>query len=225
VSEWLYERRTKPRANKNPGNSAQNPGDSTQKAGCFRLSNRAETPNTQDNLTQDNLTQDIKSFGSCTADAEQSLPDEQDSIPASAAIHAKRGKRVLWGTAEDLTCATWLRDTRARAFKSKGLTVPKDPDLAGWANDIRLMREHDGRSHREICELFAFVCGHGRELEFCQVPSKLRAQWDALSLKRANAKQGVTGRAKPLSNLAAAQAAVQELKSQGVGYADDQPLG
>jgi hypothetical protein len=155
-----------------------------------------------------------------TTDHSNDLP-----IPETATIHARSGKTLLWGTADDQQCAEWIRDTRAKAFAHRGLSEPKAPSLARWANDIRLMREHDGRSHREICELFAFVCKTGRELEFCQSPDKLRSQWDALQLKRSNAQSGVTSRTKPLSNLAAAQQAARAMQAQGRGlYDDDTPL-
>ncbi|EKK90965.1 putative replication protein O [Escherichia coli 10.0821] len=31
----------------------------------------------------------------------------------------------------------------------------RKPNFAGWANDIRLMRERDGRNHRDMCVLSA----------------------------------------------------------------------
>lgn len=224
VSEWVYERTAGEGAKKNTGNFTRNPGNSTQKSGCFHPSNRAETPNTQDSLTQDNPTQDSKRSSSRPADAEPE-PAQDKTIPECAAIHARSGKTLLWGTADDLQCAQWFCATRAKAFTQRGLAEPKAPALARWANDVRLMREHDGRGHREICELFAFVCRAGRELEFCQSPDKLRSQWDALQLKRANAEQGVTSRGKPMSNIAAAQQRAQALKSAGVvSYGDDTPL-
>ena len=112
-----------------------------------------------------------------------------------------------------------------KAAPDIGLQAPKDPSMARWANDVRLMRERDGRGHRDICELFRFVCQHGRELEFCQSPDKLRSQWDALQLKRSNAQNGVTSRTRPLSNLAAAQQASMAMQAQGRGlYDDDTPL-
>lgn len=162
------------------------------------------------------------------AEAPSSPPDEPEiTIPEEAAIHGKSGKSLLWGTVDDLTCANWFRDTRAKAFKYRGLTAPKHTpqEHTRWSNEIRLMRERDSRSHLEICELFAFVCSHQRELEFCQSPAKLRSQWDTLQLKRANAKQAKTQRPGALSNLAAAQAAAQAIKQSGAaGYDDDTVL-
>lgn len=165
-------------------------------------------------------------FAEATSTQTMTTDHPNDSpLPETATIHARSGKTLLWGTADDQQCAEWIRDTRAKAFANRGLSEPKAPSLARWSNDIRLMREHDSRSHREICELFAFVCKTGRELEFCQSPDKLRSQWDALQLKRSNAQSGVTGRTRPLSNLAAAQQAAREMQAQGRGvYDDNTPL-
>ena len=165
-------------------------------------------------------------FADATSTQTMTTDHPNDSpLPETATVHARSGKTLLWGTADDQQCAEWIRDTRAKAFANRGLSEPKAPSLARWSNDIRLMREHDSRSHREICELFAFVCKTGRELEFCQSPDKLRSQWDALQLKRSNAQSGVTGRTRPLSNLAAAQQAAREMQAQGRGvYDDNTPL-
>lgn len=134
-----------------------------------------------------NQEQDQEILGAGTADAAPDPVAEQEVIPPDAAIHAKRGKSMRWGTQDDLTCATWLIEIRAKAFSAKGLAVPKKPELVGWVNDVRLMRQHDDRTHREICELFSWVCKTGRELEFCQAPATLRDKWDGLQLRKANA--------------------------------------
>lgn len=174
---------------------------------------------------------DLNTVGSEFADAPSTpangdnTPAEQATIPDEAAIHGMSGKTLLWGTPEDLLCAEHMAKDRRVAFERRGLQPPKDPSMARWANDVRLMRERDDRGYRDICELFRFVCQHGRELEFCQSPEKLRAQWDALQLKRVNAQGGVTSRSKPMSNLEAAQQAAQAMKAQGRGlYDDDTPL-
>jgi len=218
VSEWLYERRTKPRALKNPGNSAQNPGDSTQKAGCFRLSNRAETPNTQDSLTQDNLTQDIQSSSSGPAGAEPNPPSEPETIPEDAAIHTKRGKRLLWGTADDLRLAQ-LIGAGVQTLQGEHYRVPT---WASWANDIRLMREQDRRDPRHIEALFHFANQDGFWQANILSPDALRRQWGKLAAARNSLR---ASRRQPLSNLAAAQAAAQALKASGkVTYDDNTPL-
>ena len=49
-------------------------------------------------------------------------------------------QRQQVGTAEDLTAAEWMFDMVKTIAPSA-----RKPNFAGWANDIRLMRERDGR--------------------------------------------------------------------------------
>lgn len=175
-----------------------------------------------------NQEQDQEIYGAGTADAapapdaQESKPDPIEKIPEGAALHKRNGKKLLWGTAEDVTTATWFIEIIAKAYNSRGLAEPKKPELISWVNDIRLMREHDGRSHHQICKLFAWVCRTGRELEFCQCPAKLRADWDKLTLRMANSETTST---KPMSNIAAAQARAQAIIAAGRGgYSDDTVL-
>lgn len=60
----------------------------------------------------------------------------------------------------------------------------KLPNFETWANDIRLMRERDQRTHDEIKALFTWANND----EFWQTnilcPSTLRKQWDQLTIKR-----------------------------------------
>lgn len=147
-------------------------------------------------------------------------PPEQEKIPIEATVHERRGKTLFWGNADDQKCANWLSHLRAKAFTAKGLSEPKAPDTIKWVNEVRLMRQHDQRSHHDICELFLWVCKTGRELEFCQGPKKLRDKWDELLLRKANSERGVNQR--PLSNLEAAQLAAREaLESGRVSYDDN----
>ena len=177
----------------------------------------AEASNNINNLK----IKDLKDYGLNQADADSEPDKSEIKIPLDAAIHEQRGKSLKWGTAEDLRCAEWLIDTRAKAFTAKGLPIPKKPSAAGWANDVRMMRMTDGRTHHEIGELFVWVCRTGRELEFCQSPAKLREKWDNLQLRRANSERGVTNYQKPMSNIAAAQMAA---RASGVTYDDNEPL-
>ncbi|WMC11726.1 hypothetical protein PU634_05005 [Oceanimonas pelagia] len=181
-------------------------GGHAELAAGFHAEYHAEDLNNKTN--KQSKDQSIDSVGSCTADAghspgpEGQEPDDH-GVPDGAAIHAKRGKRTLWGTHDDLRCAEWLAGLRDQAFERRELAQPKRPDMALWANDVRLMRDRDGRSHRDICELFKFVCSHHRELEFTQSPAKLRDNWDTLRLKAANATQ--SARPAAMGNVLAAQ--------------------
>lgn len=71
-----------------------------------------------------------------------------------------------------------------QAAESDGeVARPKEPNWADWANEIRLMCSQDGRTHKQICELFAKA---NRDPFWCKnilSPSKLREKWDDLTLK------------------------------------------
>lgn len=187
VSEWEYFREKQPKPptekEKNPGkNTQKNPGEITQIPRRFDLSNRVKTPNTQDSLTQDNKTK-IKTFSSKNADA---LPDaggvESVSAPAEmtrpdAAVQTPSGK--FWGTQDDLTCAEYIH--------GKVLVVnptAKIPNWAQWANEIRLMRAQEGRTHHEICSLFKWANLDPFWSANVLCPKTLRKQWDKLQAKR-----------------------------------------
>lgn len=176
---------------------------------------------TKDTLKDNKEKEILKTHGAKQADAVSAPASNEIKIPPDAAIHEQRGKTLKWGTAEDLRCAEWFIETRAKAFTAKGLPTPKSPSVAGWANDIRLMRTTDRRNHADMCHLFAWVCKTGRELEFCQSPATLRDKWDNLHLRKANAERGVTSNQRPLSNIAAAQIAA---RAMGVSYDDNEPL-
>ena len=64
----------------------------------------------------------------------------------------------------------------------------KTPTFESWANEIRLMRERDGRTLKDICELFKWA----NKDEFWSAnilsPSKLRDKWDQLEIKKRSCK-------------------------------------
>ena len=60
----------------------------------------------------------------------------------------------------------------------------KIPNLNSWANDIRLMRERDNRTHEEIRALFTWANNHHFWCSNILSPSALRRQWDRLSIQR-----------------------------------------
>ncbi|MDX7609465.1 hypothetical protein [Aeromonas caviae] len=182
-----------------------------------------------------NIKTDLKDSSSQLADAtfdqqsEQRLADEPvtaDPLPdepavsepktrviPGAAIQTPNGK--AWGTAEDLTTAQWM-------FKRVQVIAPTalEPNWTQWANVIRLMRELDQRSHRDICELYDWV---SRDAFWCTnvlSPQKLRQKWDQLSVKRNVAP--VAGKA--MGNLAKAQEAARALRDAGVAYDRNTPL-
>lgn len=94
-----------------------------------------------------------------------------------AAIQTPKGDK--WGTAADLQCAEWILALRDMVKPS--LTKP---NLTTWANDIRMLRQLDGHTHREICELFKWAARDSFWHKNILSPAKLRKQWDTLTAHR-----------------------------------------
>lgn len=85
---------------------------------------------------------------------------------------------------DDEKCARWLYTTLLG-------TAPKakQPNFSAWADDVRLMRERDGRTHREMCELFQWAHTDSFWRQNILSPTKLREHWDKLTIKRETALQ------------------------------------
>jgi len=86
-----------------------------------------------------------------------------------------------WGTQDDLSLATWMWD---RLAEQLGQDKPREPNLARWANTIRLMREQDGRELRHIRALYDWCRQHEFWSANVQSPDKLREKWSQLALQR-----------------------------------------
>lgn len=152
--------------------------------------------------------------GEGTAIEGVAAPEPKARVIPEAAIQTPSGK--AWGTGDDLMTAQWM-------FRRVQVITPTaiEPNWAQWANVIRLMRELDQRSHRDICELYDWV---SRDAFWCAnvlSPQKLRQKWDQLQAKRGNPSGG---HQRPLSNLAQAQQQAQALRAAGVDYDDNTPL-
>ncbi|WP_438538174.1 helix-turn-helix domain-containing protein [Enterobacter hormaechei] len=119
--------------------------------------------------------------------SENSDESSDDEISQSAAESARKEK---WGTPEDRQCAEWIfariRRLYEKAAETDGeVSRPKDPNWNAWANDVRLMRTIDGRTHRQICDMFKRVQSDPFWCRNVLSPSKLREKWDDLTLKLA----------------------------------------
>ena len=66
----------------------------------------------------------------------------------------------------------------------------KDPNIDKWANEIRLMRERDKRSHEEIIDIFTWANNDPFWRTNILSPSKLRKQFDQLTIKSGGANNG-----------------------------------
>ena len=142
--------------NKNDSPSVQNEQSSCSKWTDTSVQN--EQTNNQE-IPQETPTRDISS-------------SEKDFQP-----RAKAKKNVF--SDDDLMAAEWILGLIRKLNPSF-----KEPKIESWANDIRLMRERDNRTHKDICELFKWA----NQDKFWSVnilsPSKLRDKWDQLSMKR-----------------------------------------
>lgn len=85
---------------------------------------------------------------------------------------------------DDEKCARWLYGVLLT-------TMPKAkmPNIGSWAKEVRLMRERDGRTHREICALFQWAHSNSFWRSNILSPAKLREQWDRLAIQRDTAAQ------------------------------------
>lgn len=146
--------------NKNDSPSAQNEQSSCSKWADTSVQN--EQTNNQE-IPQETPTKDISSSG-------------KNFQPRT-----KAKKNVF--SDDDLMAAEWILGLIRKVNPSF-----KEPIIESWANDIRLMRERDNRTHKDICELFKWA----NQDKFWSVnilsPSKLRDKWDQLSMKRDAAK-------------------------------------
>ncbi|SDF80780.1 MULTISPECIES: YdaU family protein [unclassified Duganella] len=115
-----------------------------------------------------------------TSSSEQS-PDKQ----AGADLDASKVEKKPKHTPEDEACAQWVFD---RIRKSN--PDHKPPNIGSWAGDVRLMRERDGRTHREICELFGWAQDDDFWRSNILSPAKLREKWDQLTIKRGTPQKG-----------------------------------
>ena len=99
------------------------------------------------------------------------IPFDQDHVE-------KRAKRRP--SDEDFENARWLYGCQLGANPEA-----KPPNFTKWADDVRLMREIDGRTHKEIASLFRFAKNDAFWSPNIQSPGKLREKWDQLTELRA----------------------------------------
>lgn len=100
-----------------------------------------------------------------------------------AAVSSPKGDK--WGTADDLKAAQWIFQLITKISPSA-----KTPNWSGWANDVRLMREQDNRTHSDICQMFKFANQDSFWKSNILSPAKLREKWTQLEAKRNTQGQG-----------------------------------
>lgn len=131
--------------------------------------------------TTTETTTDIKQISS--SENSDEFPDVENLGQSEAP--PRKGK---WGTSEDLQCAEWIFTRIKRLYEKAAetdgeLARPKDPNWNVWSNEIRLMRTIDGRTHRQICDMFKRVQGDPFWCRNILSPAKLREKWDELILR------------------------------------------
>lgn len=109
--------------------------------------------------------------------------------PTSGKNSPTAKSRKISYSEEDLKAAHWIFGLIQKLNPSS-----RAPIFESWANDIRLMRERDGRELREICELFRWANQDAFWRSNILSPSKLREKWDQLAIKRSQTgKYGYSG--------------------------------
>lgn len=107
-----------------------------------------------------------------------SLIDSVIVVTVNAPKQRKRREKTP-ADPNDEKCARWLFDVlRQTAPKAK------EPNFEAWTNDVRLMRERDERSHKEICALFRWAQQHSFWRGNILSPKALREHWDRLTIQR-----------------------------------------
>ncbi|EMK9784273.1 hypothetical protein ABNP86_004982 [Escherichia coli] len=154
-----------------------------------------ETPRRGEGKTNFDLTEnttEITTENKTSSRPDASQPDTQTAEQEFLTRHPDAvvfsPKKRQWGTQDDLTCAQWLWKKiialYEQAAECDGEVVrPKEPNWTAWANEIRLMCVQDGRTHKQICEMYSRV---SRDPFWCRnvlSPSKLREKWDELFLR------------------------------------------
>ncbi|HII2032637.1 TPA: hypothetical protein ACYZYN_001621 [Escherichia coli] len=143
-----------------------------------------------DDLTEN--TTEITTENKNTFRPEASQPDpqttEQDSLTRNSDAVVFSAKKRQWGSREDLACAQWIWGRIVGLYEQAAsddgeIMRPKEPNWTAWANDVRTMRMLDGRSHRQICEMFGRVQRDPFWVKNIMSPSKLREKWDELVIR------------------------------------------
>lgn len=127
-----------------------------------------------------------------TSRPDASQPDtqtaEQDFLTRHPDAVVFSAKKRQWGSQEDLVCAQWIWGRIVSLYEQAAsddgeITRPKEPNWTAWANDVRTMRMLDGRTHRQICEMFGRLQRDSFWVKNIMSPAKLREKWDELVIR------------------------------------------
>jgi Mn-dependent DtxR family transcriptional regulator len=128
----------------------------------------------------------------CSENREEILTTESKqhintSCPENSFQDAKVSSRKYSFNEADMTAARYIADKVDALAGSPG-----KHNLQSWANTIRLMRERDGRNHREICDLFKWANRDNFWKDNVLSPETLRKQWQKLTIRRNSERNGTT---------------------------------
>ena len=126
--------------------------------------------------------------------------------PNTSLTPAKPQRSKFKYSSEDMTCAEWIR----QRVEMVNPAAPK-ANLESWANTIRLMREMDKKSHREILEVFKWANLDSFWCNNIQSPEKLRKQFGNLKGRMSNAANQPAANATGNRRLTAEEERNQEL--------------
>jgi hypothetical protein len=91
----------------------------------------------------------------------------------------KSGKQKYKFEKSDMELALFMRG-KIKSF----LPESKEPNLESWANEFRLVREQDQRTHEDIKSLFSWANNNDFWRSNILTPEKLRKQWDTLTAQK-----------------------------------------
>lgn len=114
-----------------------------------------------------------------TSENSDESSDKPEKKPLVLKPEAAIQSGTKWGNSEDLRCAEWLF-TMVQSISPSA----KKPNFATWANDVRLIRERDQRTHKEIAALFKWACNDKFWKGNVLCPATLREKWTQLDIKR-----------------------------------------
>jgi len=88
---------------------------------------------------------------------------------------------------EDKKCAEWLSGKLLEFIPDC-----KQPNINGWAEHVRKMRELDNRDHKDICQIWLWCRKDSFEAANVQSPEKLRKRYDQLKAKMKSPSTGAS---------------------------------
>lgn len=146
------------------GNQTSSESELVQKANSTSSESELVTSSESEHTKNNNINTTTKNNN--TSSSEKNLQTEQ------------RAKKYSFSP-DDMRAAEWIFELLKKLnpeFKVKSMD--------SWANCVRLMRERDGRTHRDICELFQWANQDPFWSLNILSPSSLREKWIQLSIKK-----------------------------------------